>query len=104
VNAVTLEKLVSKILFLEVSSGMSQRNREMIIAYAKVALKGEKGKPVALFLAKLKFLVNLLRLHGCRIDKPKERGDEKWIRYWDIHYILQLGLRPDHSPQVFVCD
>lgn len=45
----------------------------MTTAYAKVALKGEKGKPIALFLAKEKFVVDLLRLHGRRIDEPEGR-------------------------------
>ena len=71
---------------------MSHSNNEMIIAYAKVALKGKEGEPIALFLTEEKFVVNLLRFHGCRIDKPKERGHEARVKFWDIHYVLQLGL------------
>lgn len=50
---------------------MLHRNNETIIAYTKVALKGKEGEPIALFLAEEKFVVNLLRLHGCRIDQPE---------------------------------
>ena len=50
---------------------MLHRNKKMIKAYPKVALKGKKGEPIALFLAKEKFVVNFLRLHGCRIDEPE---------------------------------
>ncbi len=34
----------------------------------------------------------------------KGRGYEARVKFWDIHYVLQLGLRPDHPSQVFVCD
>ncbi len=83
---------------------MLHRKNEMIIAYAKVALKGKEGKTIALFLAEEKFVVNLLGLHGCRIDEPEGRGYEARVKFWDIHYVLQLGLRPDHLSQVFICD
>ncbi len=53
---------------------MLHGNKEMITAYAKVALKGKEREPIALFLAKEEFIVNLLCLHSCRIDEPKERG------------------------------
>jgi hypothetical protein len=49
-------------------------NEGIKTAYAKVALKGKEGKPIALFLAKAKFVVNLLRLHGCRIDESEGEG------------------------------
>ena len=52
---------------------MLHRNNEMIIAYAKVALKGKESKPIALFLTEEKFVVNLLGLHGCRINEPEGR-------------------------------
>jgi hypothetical protein len=47
---------------------MLHRNNEMIVAYAKVTLKGKEGQPIALFLSEEKFVVNLLCLHSCRID------------------------------------
>lgn len=52
---------------------MLHMNNEMTIAYAKVALKGEEGEPIAFFLTEEKFVVNLLRLHGWRIDEPEGR-------------------------------
>jgi hypothetical protein len=104
-NTIALEKFVCKILLLGRSlQGCYTGIKETIIAYAKVALKGKESKPITLFLAKEKLVINLLRLHGCRIDEPEGRVYEAWFKFWNICYILQLGLGPDHLPQVFVCD
>jgi hypothetical protein len=48
----------------------------MMMAYAKVALERKKGKSKTLFIAKLKFVIYLLRLDGRGIDKPEGRGCE----------------------------
>jgi hypothetical protein len=74
-------------------------NEEMRTAYAKIALKGKEGKPIALLLTKEKFVINLLRLHGCRIDEPEGRGYEAWARsgilttYFNLAFDLIIFLK-----------
>lgn len=46
----------------------------MMIAYAKVALEGKESHSKTLFIAKEKFVIDLLRLYGCGIDEPEGRG------------------------------
>jgi hypothetical protein len=46
----------------------------MMRAYAKVALKGKESHSKTLFIAKEKFVIDLLRLYGCGIDEPGREG------------------------------
>ena len=56
----------------------------MMIAYAKVALEGKEGQSKTLFFGKEKFVIDLLRLNGCGIDEPEERGCETLVGSWEV--------------------
>ena len=55
----------------------------MMIAYAKEAMERKEGQSKTLFIAKEKFVIDLLRLDGGGIDEPEERGCENWVGFWE---------------------